>query len=251
MVRPGEASGEALDMLTEAARLLRPLGATKDLASALAHLGSFYSFNGDDVLARQYSEEALAIRRSLGDRTGEVISYINLAEFAFLRGETHEAIDYATRALGAARANTVKEVQGTVMTNLANYLLSIDDLEPARAMALEALALHRALGNDDYAVVCLEHLALALALAGMADVAARLWGFTDSYFRQTEQVRDRPEQIRSDRLVRALAASLSSQRLSALAAEGSAWRREQADAAAMTWRDAASHANIAVADSIN
>jgi predicted ATPase len=235
LARPGEPSGEALDMLKESAAILRPLGQTKDLANTLAHLGSLHYFNGDIETARLLSEEALAMRRALGDQTGELISYINLAEFAYARGETQVAIEYANQALDGSRRCLVKEVLATALTNLANYLLSVDDLEGGRAAALEALALHRALGNTDYAVVCLEHLALALALSGAAEVSARLFGYSNAHFRRTEQVRDRSEQIGCDRLMRALAASLPERQFDLLMAEGAGYSWEVADAEAMHW----------------
>ncbi len=233
MARPGADNSAALAMLTEAAALLQPAGRTKDLATALAHIGSLHYMNGDDQQARHYSESALAMRRSLGDHTGVLTSYINLGEFAFVRGDTDEAIAYATDAAQQARQYRLLEILGTALSNLANYLLAIDDLAGARAAAAEGVAIHRALGNQDHAILCLEHLALERMLAGDASTAARLFGYTDAHFRRTEQVRDRSEQIRYERLVALLAAAMPAERLAALMDEGAAWRADAADAAGL------------------
>jgi tetratricopeptide (TPR) repeat protein len=232
LARPGEASGDALDMLQEAVSLLRPTGRSKDLANALAHLGSFHHFNGDDALAQRLSEEALEMRQVIGDQTGQLVSYLNLAEFAFVRGETDLAIEYATKALAPARNQAVQEVLGAALSNLSNYRLSINDLAGAYAAATEALALHLALGNEDYAVVCLEHLALAKALAREPLVAARLYGYTEAFFKRTQQVRDRSEQIGCDRLRGAVVAMLTPQELEAAMKDGAAWNQTNALAAA-------------------
>lgn len=232
LARPGEANTEALDLLSEAVAVLRPFGPTKDIANALAHLGAVHYFRGDENLCRQLSEEALTIRRNLGDQTGELVSYINLAEFAFVRGETQVAIDYATQALTTARTCQVREVLAAVLANLANYLLSIDNVEAGRAAAEEALALYRALGTEDYAVGCLEHLALALALEGRPDQAARVHGFTDFYLRRTEQVRDRSDEIKRAKLRGILDSALTAQQIESFMQVGSTWSRDQAEAVA-------------------
>jgi tetratricopeptide (TPR) repeat protein len=232
LARPGEANAEALELVSEAVAVLRPFGPTKDLANALAHLGGVHYFCGDEDLCRQLSEEALAIRRNLGDQTGELVSYINLAEFAFVRGETQVAIDYATQALTTARTCQVREVLAAVLANLANYLLSLDNVEAGRAAAEEALALYRALGTEDYAVGCLEHLALALALEGRPDQAARVHGFTDAYLHRTEQVRDRSDAMKCAKLRGILDAALTPQQIKSFMQAGSTWSLDQAEAAA-------------------
>jgi predicted ATPase/DNA-binding winged helix-turn-helix (wHTH) protein len=232
LARPGEGQGEAVAMLAEAIGVLRPLGQTKDLANALAHLGGVEYLAGNKLAGRRLSEEALAMRRALGDQTGELISYINLGEFAFSDGEIDLALDYARRALGFARVNHVHEIHAAVLNNYANYLLAIDDPAGAREAAEHALQLFRALGTADYAVVALEHLALVLALEHRLDDAARLYGFTDAYYRHTEQVRDPSEQLRLERLARLLSQLIPPDRLAVLLREGAAWSAVQADAAA-------------------
>lgn len=233
LARPGERCDDAYDMVAEAVSILRPMGPSKGLASALAHLGAYHYLSGNEVRAREASEAALNMRRALGDRTGELLSYINIAEFAFARGDTQNALAYAVQAQRVARACQLQEVLATVLTNLANYQIDANDLEGGRATALEALALHRVLGNDDYRVVCLEHMALTYALGGAPHHAARLFGYTDGYFRSTAQVRDRAEALSCARLHRALAAKIAQPLLEHLMQEGGSWSTDQADAAAV------------------
>ncbi len=232
LARPGEPNTEALELLNEAVAVLRPFGPTKDLANALAHLGAVHYFRGDEFLCRTLSEAALSIRRNLGDQTGELVSYINLGEFAFARGETQIAIDYATQALTTARTCQVREVLAAVLANLANYLLSLDNVEAGRPAAEEALSLYRALGTEDYATGCVEHLALALALEGRPEQAARLHGFADAYLRRTEQVRDRSDELKCAKLRGILENALPAEQIAGLMQEGATWSLDQAEAAA-------------------
>jgi predicted ATPase/DNA-binding winged helix-turn-helix (wHTH) protein len=236
MARPEENNESALAMLQEAVALLQPRGRSKDLATALAHVGSFYYFTRNDELALHYSELALAMRRELGDRTGILASYINLGEFSFVRGDVLEAIRYARDAVAQARAARLLEILGTALSNLANYLLATNDLFGARAASLEGVGIHRALGNHDHAILCLEHLALERFLGGDIALAGRIFGYTDAHFRRTDQVRDRSEQIRYERMLREFANSSASQALAAFMTEGAAWTAEQADAAVASLR---------------
>jgi predicted ATPase/DNA-binding winged helix-turn-helix (wHTH) protein/tetratricopeptide (TPR) repeat protein len=233
IARPGAEGAAALAMLTEAVELLRPLGMTKDLASALAHLGSFHYLNGDIELAWSYNEEALAMRRALGDRRGISVSYINMGEFAFVRGDTAAALRHAADAVALARRHGLLEALGTALSNQANYLLAIDDLAAARAAAAEALILLRALGNHDHAALCLEHLALERALGGDAVTAALLFGHADAYLARTGQHREPSERIRADRLRREIDTLLGPARVAALMRQGAQFDAAQADATAL------------------
>jgi predicted ATPase len=232
MTRPGEGSDEALAMLNEAVAVLHRFGATKDLANGLAHLGSYHSYTGDEALGQQLTEQALAIRRRIGDRTGQIVSCINLAEFAFARGDTAEAVRFATQALCTLRAYPVQELLATTLANLANYLLATDKIAEGRAAAEEALAICRALDTEDYAVGCLERLALALLREGFVERSARLFGYIETHYVRSDQVRDRSDQILCDRLRNELKRVMAAPSMEALMTEGAGWTAEQAFEAA-------------------
>jgi predicted ATPase/class 3 adenylate cyclase/pSer/pThr/pTyr-binding forkhead associated (FHA) protein len=233
IARPGQMPAEVGPMLHEAVRLLRGRPPTKDLATALAHMGSFHLFNGDYHDARRYYEEAQAMRRNLGDRTGILASSLNLAELEFLSGDAPRAIAYATQAVAEARRAGNVAILAHLLANMAGYLLARDDVAGARAAAGEALTLYRALGHQDWAPACVEHLALAAAISGAPQQAARLLGYSSEYFRRTDQTRDRMEQAGYERLLALLRGALPEASLEALMAEGAAWPDKVADAAAL------------------
>ncbi len=230
---PGPLDLYVLRMAEEAVSLLLHLAPHKDLATALAHVGSVHFLAGDHESARRHNEAALAMRRALGDSTGMLASSVNMAELLFLDGDVAGALRHAAEAEAEARRRTALATLALILSNLAGYRLHVDDISGAMAAATEALRLSRAIGQDYLAVMCLEHIALALALRGVFGNAAQLLGFTDSHYRATGQTRERLEQAGHDRLIEVLETSVAAARLTALRAAAAAWTPQAADAAAL------------------
>jgi len=231
---PGEAAADVLAMLDEAVSLLRGGAPHKDLATALAHTGGVYFLYGDHAASRCFNEAALAMREALGDRSGVLASSVNLAELQFLDGDTPGALRYARQGEAEARARSALPTLALILSNSAGYLLHGDDTAAARQAAGEALSLSRAIGQDYLAVMCLEHLALALALDGADVTAAGLLGFTSAHYAASGQTREQLEQAGYDRLMTRLTQTLAPEHLAALLREGAAWPQAAADAAALT-----------------
>lgn len=231
--RPGEPNAEAFAAMRESLALLEPRGASKDLANVLGHLGSLHFFYGDFDQARACNERALAMRRALADRWGVLTSFVNLAEIEAARGNPAAAIDFADKGVAEARTRHALGVLAVTLGNLAGYRLVRDDVGGAVAAAGEALALNRALGYTDYAVICLEHLALAAALDGEPARAAKLHAFTDAHYVATEQIRDRLEQAGVERLLALIESALDDEARQAARAEAATWSAAEADRAAL------------------
>jgi hypothetical protein len=161
-----------------------------------------------------------------------IASAVNLAELLFLDGDAAAALDYAMQAEAEARHRNAQATLALILSNMAGYRLYGGDGAAGAACATEALALSRAIGQDYLAVMCLEHLALALALAGDATPAAGLLGFADAHYTTTGQTRERLEQACHDQLEALLRQALTPAREASLRADGAGWTAEQADAAA-------------------
>jgi len=230
---PGEAEAEVLAMLGEAVSLLRAHAPHKDLATALAHTGGVHFLYGNRTASRRYNEAALAMREDLGDRSGVLASSVNLAEQQFLDGDTPGALRYARLGEAEARARSALPTLALILSNTAGYLLQGDDTTAARQAAIEALGLSRAIGQDYLAVMCLEHLALALALNGAAEPAAGLLGFTSAHYAASGQTREQLEQAGYERLLARLQQLLPAAELSALLDDGARWTPAAADGAAV------------------
>jgi predicted ATPase len=230
---PGEPEPEILAMLEEAVALLRKLAPHKDLATALAHTGGVHFLYGEHEQARRYNEAALAMREALGDRSGMLASTINLAEALFLDGDVMGALRYARQAEAEARSRNALASLALILSNMAGYELHGGDAAAARQPAMEALGLSRAIGQDYLAVMCLEHLALGLALEGAPEPAARILGFTGAHYASSGQTREWLEQAGYERLLDCLRESMPAGQLAWLLEEGAALRPEAADAAAL------------------
>ena len=230
----GAPNNEIIAMLDEAATLLRPRGATKDLATALAHAGGVQFLYANHAASRSLTEEALAMREKLGDRSGVLASMVNLAELLFIDGDPAAAIAYARKAEAEARRCNALTTLALILGNLAGYQLAQDDTEGALRAGREALRLARDIGQDYLAVMCQEHLALALALDGQFLPAARLLGQVDARYAESGQRRERLEAEGHNRLLRLLREALPSAALRAALAEGAAWSADAADGAAHT-----------------
>jgi hypothetical protein len=161
-----------------------------------------------------------------------IASAVNLAELLFLDGDTQAALAYAAQAETEARHRNAQPTLALVLSNVAGYRLHSGDAGAGAAAATEALALSRAIGQDYLAVMCLEHIALALAMTGEAARAAGLLGFVDAHYVGTGQTRERMEQAGHDRLTGLLADVLGAAELAARRREGAVWTADQADAAA-------------------
>jgi len=228
---PGAPDADAVAMAEEAVALLRHLAPHKDLATAMAHLGSVHFFAGDHDSARRLNEAALAMRRALGDSTGMLASRVNLAEILFLDGDGPGALRHAADAEAEARNRNALSTLALILSNLAGYRLHDGDRAGGLRAATEGLRLSRAIGQDYLAVMCLEHCALALALDGALDTAAGLLGFTDAHYAVSGQTRERLEQAGYERLEAILRTRLPPRYMDALHAGGCAWSQQAADAA--------------------
>jgi predicted ATPase/DNA-binding winged helix-turn-helix (wHTH) protein len=226
---PGAPDPEVMAMLDEALALLGPLAPHKDLATTLAHVGGVHFLNANHNVSRKFNEQALAMRQAISDRSGVLASTVNLAELLYLDGETSAALSFAMQAEIDARHRNSQSTLALVLCNAAGYRALGGEFDAAGRTATEGLALSRAIGQTYYAVICLEHLALAIAQRGDPTRAARLLGFIDAHYAATGQLRERLEQTVHDRLVAALEAQLGAQVRAALHDEGARWTSEEAD----------------------
>jgi tetratricopeptide (TPR) repeat protein len=130
---------------------------------------------GDSLAARSLQEEALAIRRELGDRWGIAASLNNLADVA------HDQRDYlAARALSEESLEIYRQVGerrgiADVLGRMGLMACDQGDHRSAQAPLKESLAIFLQLGDQRGIAEALEGLAYACSLDRSAG-AALLWG---------------------------------------------------------------------------
>jgi DNA-binding SARP family transcriptional activator len=120
----------------------------------LNDLGMVYSQQGM-AEAIEYFEQALAIRRDIGDVRGEAISVNNLADTYIRLGRVAEGLDQLERAPAVQRKAGYRYGEGVALNNLGEAYLAlhrtaeaVECLQQARDVFVEANAPH----GEDYAL---------------------------------------------------------------------------------------------------
>ena len=225
-----ENTAEAFPYLDEAMAVLKPLGPTKHLASCLRSLAVAHYFMRNFAAARPLIAESEAVARSLGDGRGIATAQIASAEHAFAAGAVDDAIAEAETMLAGDHYN--RRQRTLALGNLAAYLLAADRVSEAKAVALEGLREARALDWRAAVVRVVEHLALAAALSGAPESAARLMGYGVAFYAGGTATREFTEMSTYNRLSAVLAAALPTATVEALMADGARWSEDRAVEAA-------------------
>ncbi|HXT34346.1 MAG TPA: tetratricopeptide repeat protein [Chloroflexota bacterium] len=148
----------------EALALRRTLGDEQGIAASLNGLGNV-AFQQDDYgRAVALYEEALALRRGLGDTWGIAASLGNLGNAADLQGDHGRATALIEEALALQREVGDTWGVATSLNNLGNIAGRLGDYERAAILLDEALLLFRTLGHT---------YGIARALDCRGDVACR------------------------------------------------------------------------------
>jgi len=171
--------------------------------------------------------------RSLGDTRGDCGAAINLANVEYDRGQPMRSVALAHEILPAARSHDT-DLLSLVLSNMAGYLLAVDDLSGTAAAARELLGLYATPEPDNVdAVLGLEYLALIHALRGDLICGATLQGYADSMLRRHGYERDSLEKSTCERLNGVLHERIATDERERFAAEGAALTHDAAIAPAL------------------
>jgi tetratricopeptide (TPR) repeat protein len=192
---------EARAAIDEAATFSTPNPTPAQQARRLELRGIILLLSGDHAAAAASLEEQRRILVSLGDEHGAANATQMLAELEHARGRTQRAVELSRELMPRASRLMGREQHANLLNNLAGYLLALDDGPGARGSAAESLAL---MANADpgsaFVTMCLEHLALALALEGDWPRAARLYGYCDTRLAALGYEREHTERVTHERL---------------------------------------------------
>ncbi len=111
-------------------------------ALALSHMALLACFSEDREAATQIEEEALEIRRKLGDEAGVAQSLHDLANYAFEAGELERAHSLFHRALDGARIAGDEALVAKALDNVGLTSTAIDDFEHAQEALDESLRIY-------------------------------------------------------------------------------------------------------------
>jgi predicted ATPase/class 3 adenylate cyclase len=172
--------------------------------------------------------------RALGNVNKEHYTALNIASAEHARGEPPRAIAIAEELLPEVRQTPDTTLLALLLCNLAGCRIAVDDADGGAEAAREVIGL---IGDERpthcYVSLAIEDVALACAISGDLQRAARLAGYSDAALQQIGYVRNAGEQRGYDRLIGLLHAGLGASVSEQTMAEGTRLEPRAAFALAM------------------
>jgi tetratricopeptide (TPR) repeat protein len=138
-VRGGDGGyGQARALLEEALAVRRALGEPRPIAETLGLIANILIQSGDLEAARGHLSEARALSHDAFDLAGEARAQMAIGAIAFFRGEREAAIETWKAGLDAAEIAGERELIGAFLNNIGEARVELDDHEHAAAALLEA-----------------------------------------------------------------------------------------------------------------
>ena len=231
-------TGARVGKLDEAVRALEEAEALPNASARLRNRlrytrGVCESFADNLEVAARLFEQQATEERSLGNARAEQNTLLLLAEIEHGRGRTDRAITLAREAISGTRARADHLMLANLLSNLAGYLLALDDPAGADGAAREAVRLVAHESDHVFVATSLEHLALVSALNGDWGRAAMLAGYADAAVERLGSPREYNERTTFYRLRELLEHALGPDELTRLIAAGAALTPEAAIAFAL------------------
>lgn len=164
---------QAATFLQEALALRRQLGQLPEIGLTLNNLGALAYHQGDYAEALKLYEESLAIKLKLGDKRSIALSLNNLAELHHAQGNEEKVIDLFEESLKLLQEVGDRHNTALVLLNLGVATGDQGDYRRARVLLTQSLEILGELGDKFHLAEILERLA---GLIGEPEQAARLFG---------------------------------------------------------------------------
>jgi non-specific serine/threonine protein kinase len=194
----------AQTLLEEAISIRRELGDDDGVASALRHLGALYYDKGDVETARELTEQSLDIRRRLGNTLGVAQALNNLGVMAQIEGDHERAVELYEESLALFRELGDKEGTARSLMNLGAVSRDVGELDRAARLLKESMRLWLELGDAWDMTDAMEDLAGVQCERGRWEVAATLFGAADGVRKGIGAQRNTADQEAYDRRVGAI-----------------------------------------------
>ena len=164
------------------------------IGMTLSNLGRLAQKQREFPASLLYLEEALAVNRAIGNRSGESLNLGNLGVTASLQGDAVQAERCFLQALDISRELGDRAWQTTLLCNLGNILCDRNELDAAEEHFAESLALSMEIGRkvgvwlalDGFAFVAIERANYAEAVRRFS-AAKRLWETSGNVNRQIDR----------------------------------------------------------------
>lgn len=176
-------TGEAaasLPVYEEALAMARKSGDRSGIATSLGNLGVWHMRQGTPEMARVYLDEQVELRRQSRDRAALSTALYNLGAVMDLLGDTEGARQVWTESLTLSRETGNRLATASVLTSLGNLAMMNGFLSDATTAYQEALSLCFEIEARWDSIVGMESLAILANRAGDFRHAVRLFAATDT-----------------------------------------------------------------------
>ena len=174
------AHGEAMRFAEESHELYRALGDDRDIAYALATLGTVAASLERFEQSEEFFEEALRLAREVGDAEVLGIALANLGDLALSRGDNRRARALSAESLDLDRERGDIEGQAISLFNVGLASIELEEPEEGEAALGESLTLFHQLGSSEGISYCLEALAAIASSRDRGIHSARLLAAAES-----------------------------------------------------------------------
>ena len=168
----------------EALAIRRALGDRGGVGAVLSNLGLLAFEQGDYASALDLHEQSLAIDRELGDRWGVAVSLMHLGEIAATHGDVARARAYDEESLAIFRELGDRAHVANALRHLGTMSLRQGDAIAAHALCDESLAICRELGDRSGIAWALDGLGAAARQQGDLGTSGRLHEEALTMFRE-------------------------------------------------------------------
>ncbi len=162
---------EALSYYEQALAIRREVGNRGGEGTTLHNLGMVYNALGKKQEALSYFERALAIWREVGDRGGEGMTLNNLGAVYDDLGKKQEALSYFEQALVICREVGDRGGEGTTLHNLGSVYDALGKKQEALSYYEQALVISREVGDRGGEGTTLYNMGVLYFEQGHYDVA--------------------------------------------------------------------------------
>ncbi|MEM9217647.1 MAG: tetratricopeptide repeat protein [Cyanobacteria bacterium P01_F01_bin.150] len=138
---------EALDYYQQALEIRREIGDRAGEGVTLNNIGGIYDNLSDYPKALDYYQQALGIRREIGDRVGEGRTLNNIGGTYDNLGDYPKALDYYQQALGIRREIGDRAGEGDTLNNIGGTYDNLGDYPEALDYYQQALGISREIGD--------------------------------------------------------------------------------------------------------
>ncbi len=167
---------QAVALLEEALTLRRELGQPLEISQTLNNLGAVLYHDGDYERALKFYEESLAIKQKLGDKRSLALSLNNLGELHRTLKNDQKALDLFDESLTLLREVGDIFNIALVLLNLGVTTYDQGNYRRASTLLTESLELLGELGDKLHIAEALERLATLATELANVALAARLFG---------------------------------------------------------------------------